>query len=149
MGISVTPVDSDDAVFVGITGVPSFETITAGDGHLVPKLPGGSYIFTAADVNTAGGLTLHSSYRGTGHPVNKLIVAAANTTAGELAATIPPKTIRVTDPPVTITPGGQGLALLTQFVAADFHEQDGIPIVASSRAEINSNGETFLTQPHH
>ncbi|SED77800.1 autotransporter passenger strand-loop-strand repeat-containing protein [Rhizobiales bacterium GAS188] len=149
MGISVTPVDSDDAVFVGITGVPRFETITAGDGHLVRKLPGGTYIFTAADVNTAGGLTLHSSYGGTGHPVNKLIVAAANTTAGELAATIPPKTITVTDPPATISPSYQSLALLNQFSAAGLREQDGIPIVASSRTEINPGAEAFLTQPHH
>jgi autotransporter passenger strand-loop-strand repeat protein len=148
MGISVTPADSDDAVFVGITGVPRFETITAGDGHLVPKLFGGTYIFTAADVNTAGGLTLHSSYGGTGHPVDKLIVAAANTTAGELAATIPPKTITVTDPPAIPQPN-QDLALLNQFSAAGFHEQDGLPILPSGRTEINSGAEAFLTQPHH
>ena len=61
----------------------------------------------------------------------------------------PARTITVTDPPATTTPSYQSLALLIQFVAAGFHEQNGIPIVASSRTEINSNGETFLIQPHH
>ena len=35
--ISVSPNDADDTVTVKISGVPSFDTITAGDGHVVAK----------------------------------------------------------------------------------------------------------------
>ena len=108
-----------------------------------------TYTFSAlpsADWNN--GLILHSTFAGKGHPTNPLTVTASNTTTGE-TSTAPVRTIAVTDPPATTTPTYQSLALLTQFVAAGFHEQEGIPIVASSRTEINSNGETFLTQPHH
>lgn len=61
----------------------------------------------------------------------------------------PARRITVTDPLATTTPSYQNLALLIQFVAAGFHEQNGIPLVATSRTAINSNGETFLIQPHH
>jgi len=44
---------------------------------------------------------------------------------------------------------GISLARLIQSVAVGFLEQNGILIVASSRMETNSNGETFLIQPHH
>ena len=81
-------------------------------------------------------------------PVNDLSVTATNSTAGESATSLP-QIITVTDPPATISQNYQGLALLNQFLAAGFHEQNGIPIVASSRTEINSSGEAFLTQPHH
>ena len=57
--ISVSPNDADDTVTVKISGVPSFDTITAGDGHAVAK-KGNSYAFTAADVQS--GLTLTSSF---------------------------------------------------------------------------------------
>jgi hypothetical protein len=47
--ISVMPNDGDDTLTVKISGVPSFDTITAGDGHVVSKKDG-TYTFTAADV---------------------------------------------------------------------------------------------------
>ena len=57
--ISVQPNDTDDTVSVKISGVPNYETITAGDGHIVSKKDG-SYTFTAADI--LSGLTLNSSF---------------------------------------------------------------------------------------
>jgi len=94
LGIKVASVDGDDNVLVTISGVPQgFETITADDGHAPVAQKGANYTFTAADVNN--GLTLHSTYRGGGHPVNPLTVTASNTTAGE-KATSAPQTITVT-----------------------------------------------------
>ena len=120
-------------------------------------LPGG--IGTTADsINNSGQIVGYSFANGTEHgflatqtnqhPTNPLTVTASNTTAGEFS-TAPAGTISGTDPPVTTTPSHQSLALLNQFVAAGLHEQNGIPIVANSRTEINSGGEAFLTQPHH
>jgi probable HAF family extracellular repeat protein len=116
---------------------------------------------TAASINNSGqivgsffgngtenGFLATQTLAGKGHPTNPLTVTASNTTAGE-SSTAPARTISVTDPPVTTTPSHQSLALLNQFVAAGLHEQNGIPIVANSRTEINSGGEAFLTQPHH
>ncbi len=167
MGISVTPADSDDNVSVTISGLPKFETITAGDGSAVAKR-NGSYTFTAADVNS--GLTLHSSYQGKGNRVNTLTVTATNTTFGE-TATSPPGTITVTDPPATISntnpdrtplkqalepspnpaPFNQFSALLDQFSAADFHnDRNGAgQMMASSPLQSGLEDLSFLTRPHH
>lgn len=87
-----------------------FETITADDGQPPVKKIGANYTFAAADVNN--GLTLHSSFRGTGHPVNALTVTATNSTVGE-SATSSPQTITVTDPPAPTPP------TLTSFTASD------------------------------
>jgi hypothetical protein len=157
MGITASPIDSDDKLSVTISGVPLFESITAPSGDVVTRQlvhgggKGDTYTFTVSNPTAGQGisnLTLSSSFPGKGHPVNTFTVTATNSTAGESAKSSP-QTITVTDPPATTTPSYQGLALLNQFVAAGFHEQDGMPIVASSRTEINSGAETFLTQPHH
>jgi hypothetical protein len=150
LGIVLTAVDSDDTLSVSISGVPGFESVTAAGATPTITKHGTTFTYTfnalpSADWNN--GLILHSTYPGKGHPTNPLTVTASNTTAGE-SSTAPARTISVTDPPATIAQNYQSLALLNQFMAAGFHEQDGIPIVASSRTEI-SNGETFLTQPHH
>ena len=57
--INVKANDTDDIVSIKISGVPSYDTITAGDAHIVAKM-GNSYTFTLADVQS--GLTLHSSF---------------------------------------------------------------------------------------
>jgi hypothetical protein len=62
------------------------------------------------------GLTLHSTYGGTGHPVNKLTLTASNTTGGEKISSVP-QTIKVTDPPATF---GVQIALLGQYAASSF-----------------------------
>jgi hypothetical protein len=125
LGIKVTPVDGDDTVLVMISGVPQgFESITADDGHAPVSHHGANYTFTAADVNA--GLTLHSTYRGGGHPVNQLTVTASNTTAGETAEATP-VSITITDLPTSSpacsSSGSKSLGdLIAQFGAKhDFH----------------------------
>jgi len=113
--ISVQSNDPDDTVSVKISGVPNYETITAGDGHAVSKKDG-SYIFTAADV--LSGLTLHSSFQikpdhddGREHDHThdhddngffsveaKLTVTALNSTHGEATAAFPQTITVVTTP---------------------------------------------------
>ncbi|UVO35209.1 hypothetical protein KUL72_27695 [Bradyrhizobium arachidis] len=144
LGITATPVDADDRLSVTISGVPSYEVITAPSGYSVSskKQSNGTYTWTITQ-GTAGtpltGLTLTSHYTGTGHPVATFTVTASNTTSGE-AATSAAQTMLVTDPPVG-TSGGllaswpQGLsvasaqdsgnvdrllALMDQFTAAGF-----------------------------
>ncbi len=127
--ISVSAVDSDDTISVNISGVPSYETITAGDGSSGAR-KGGNYTFAAADV--ASGLTLHSTYKGKGHPVATLTITATNTNAGE-SATSAAQTLSVTDPPSSSldvsdlisppssAPFGHAAALFDQFAAAGCH----------------------------
>ena len=99
LGVTATPADSDDAVSVTISGVPSYETISAPTGDSVAHQTGSS---TWTISSTAGvpitGLTLTSNYTGTGHPVAALSVTASNTTTGETASSAS-QTINVTDPP--------------------------------------------------
>lgn len=135
--IQVFQTSTSSPILTAVTETPSSGDLNA--GNTVTIAP-------SADWNN--GLIIHSAFAGKGLPTNPLTVTASNTTTGE-SSTASARTISVTDPPATTSPNYQGLALLNQFLAAGFHEQDGIPIVASSRTEINSGGEAFLTQPHH
>jgi uncharacterized protein YcsI (UPF0317 family) len=96
LSISETSSDSDDTLTLTIAGLTTYETIT--DKHDSTVFSGSSVTLTSAEVSS--GLTLHSSYTGTGHPVNTLTVTANNTTAGE-AVSSASQTITVTDPPLT------------------------------------------------
>jgi hypothetical protein len=70
---------------------------------------------------------LHSSYGGTGHPVNNLIVTASNTTSGEAASPVS-QTIVVTDPPVVASIPPQSILPTHPNVAmADFSSHGGAP----------------------
>jgi hypothetical protein len=165
LGIQVTSVDADDVVSVSISGLTSYETITDNLDQLV--FSGNSVTLSAAEVNS--GLTLHSSYGGTDHPVNNLIVTASNTKSGE-TATSAPQTIMVTDPPVTTvaaTPSylltghalNEGMqpaqlsrmaALFDQFMAAGFQRNPPgagqiIPVSLMNGGE----DQRFLTRPCH
>jgi len=100
--VSVTEFDSDDTASVTISGLTSYETVTDKLDNTV--FSGSTITLSAVEVNS--GLTLHSSYSGSGHPVNTVTVMATNTTAGEQATT-PAQTIRVTDPPANGSGGGQ------------------------------------------
>jgi hypothetical protein len=165
LGIQVTSVDADDVVSVSISGLTSYETITDNLDQLV--FNGNSVTLSAAEVNS--GLTLHSSYGGTDHPVNNLIVTASNTKSGE-TATSAPQTIMVTDPPVTTvaaTPSylltghalNEGMqpaqlsrmaALFDQFMAAGFQRNPPgagqiIPVSLMNGGE----DQRFLTRPCH
>jgi hypothetical protein len=148
LGITVTPVDSDDAISVKISGVPTYETITAPSGNTVTSSlqADGTNTWTIAEGTSAigkplAGLTLASHYTGTDHPVATFTVTASNTTAGE-TATSAAQTITVTDPPAMVSvrepsasTGGGSIAstteprqidhlvaLMDQFTAAGFNE---------------------------
>jgi hypothetical protein len=105
LGITATPIDSDDSLAVVIAGVLSYEAITAPSGDLVSKAlqSSGTYTWTISETSsTTGkpltGLTLASTYTGAGNHVAPLTVTASNTTRGETANS-PSQTIAVTDPP--------------------------------------------------
>ncbi len=93
--ITVAGFDPDDTVSVNISGLPKYEQIT--DNLDNKTFTGKSITLTAAEVNS--GLTLTSTYKGTGQPVATLTVTALNTTAGETSKSAP-QTITVTDPPL-------------------------------------------------
>jgi hypothetical protein len=164
LGITATPADSDDRVSVKITGLPSYETITAPAGDTVSRQFNAlslSYTSTITESAAAAGtpltgLALKSSYTGTGHPVANLTVTASNTTSGE-TATSASKTLKITDPPATTSsaspsrPGPiQLAALFDQLIAAGFQSQGAgaAHIVASSL--MTGAGEDFgsLSKPH-
>jgi len=163
LGITATPVDPDDRVSVKITGLPSYETITAPAGDTVSRqfnLVTLSYTYTITESAAAAGtpltgLTLTSHYTGTGHPVANLSVTASNTTSGE-TATSAAKTMKVTDPAATPSTSpssslNQVASLLDQFIAAGFQSQGngaGNVVVASSTNNIGQD-LVSLTQPHH
>jgi hypothetical protein len=144
LGITATPVDSDDQLSLSISGLPSYESITAPAGNTVTSSlqSNGTYTWTITEgASTTGqpltGLTLSSSYTGTDHPVATFTVTASNTTSGETAASAS-QTMTVTDPPADSSGGGavslpgptaigwpQGhidrlTALMDQFAAAGF-----------------------------
>ena len=122
--VEVTPADADDVVSVSISGLTSYETITDNLDQTI--FSGGSITLSAAEVNS--GLTLHSSYGGTGHPVNNLIVTASNTTSGE-AASPASQTIVVTDPPVIASSPPQSISPTTHptVAMANFSSHSGAP----------------------
>jgi hypothetical protein len=130
-------ISTSNPILTAVTETPSSGDLNA--GNTVTIAP-------SADWNN--GLILHSNYPGKGYPQNTLTVTASHMTTGE-SSTASAWTTGMTDPPATIRQNHQGLALLNQFLAAGFHEQDGIPMIVSSRTEINSGAEAFLTQPHH
>ncbi|WP_434721497.1 Ig-like domain-containing protein [Mesorhizobium sp. RIZ17] len=129
LGITATPVDSDDSVTLKIAGLPSYETISAPSGYHVSKALqlNGTYTWTITETSSTvgkpiSGLTLASSYKGTNHPVATLTVTASNSTAGETASA-PSRTMTVTDPPATTTnPTSNLLALFNQYAAWGFHD---------------------------
>ena len=83
---------------VTISGLTSYESVTDNLDHTTfSGGKSGSVTLTAAELNS--GLSLNSSYTGSGKPVNTLSVTASNTILGEMATTTAPQTITVTDPP--------------------------------------------------
>jgi hypothetical protein len=110
--VSVSGFDSDDKVSLTITGLPSFETITDAADNKV--FAGGSVTLTAAEVDS--GLTLHSTYGGSGHPVNTLTLTAVNTTANDGTAS-EAHIVTVTDPPSHV---GNAIGLLVNYMASTF-----------------------------
>ena len=151
LGIVIGAVDSDDSLSVSISGVPSFESVSAAGATPTVTQHGGLFTYTfnalpAAD--WSNGLVLDSTYGGKGHPVNPLTVTVSNTTVGE-ASTAPSKTISVTDPPATTTPNiAQTVALFTQWMAAGFGDNSNA-LVTSLEASNSLDQGLFLSTPHH
>jgi hypothetical protein len=119
LGIVVSALDSDDKLKVAISGVPSFETITAAGATATVTHQGSLSTYTfnslpAADWNN--GLVVNSTLT-SGHPTNVLTVQVSNTTTGETSATVS-TTISVTDPPASVDNGLQGTGSL---VSGTYH----------------------------
>ncbi len=177
LGITVTPVDSDDTISVKISGVPTYETVTAPSGNTVTGSlqADGTNTWTVTEgASTKGApltaLTLSSSYTGSDHPVATFTVTASNTTPGE-TATSAAQTITVTDPPAMTAGGGPSasprggtvasppnpgqidrlVALMDQFTAAGFHEdQTGAGAITSMSGSNGSHEDlAFLATAHH
>jgi hypothetical protein len=179
LGITATPVDSDDTISVKIAGVPTYETVTAPSGVTVTSglQADGTNTWTITEsASTTGApltaLTLSSSYTGSDHPVATFTVTASNTTPGE-TATSAAQTMTVTDPPamtpnggpsasptggaVASTPGSGQIdrlaALMDQFTAAGFHEvRTGAGAITSMFGSNASHEDlAFLATPrfHH
>jgi hypothetical protein len=174
LGITATPVDTDDRLSVKISGVPSYESITAPTGDTVTKQQqsNGTYTWTITEsTSKAGtaitGLSLTSHYRGTGHPVATLTVTASDITAGE-TATSASQTLAVTDPPATpmaefTSPGAGPLAssmpspayatlaaLFAQHLAAwSGSDALGMSQMAwTAPPQLDLDTGSFLTRPH-
>jgi hypothetical protein len=148
--ISVAAVDSDDMVSVKISGLKKYESITDNLDNITFRPRHGSVTLTAAEVNS--GLTLNSTYSGTGQPVNTLTVTATNSTAGE-TGTSAAQTITVTDPPANSSTNVDGVtaaALLAQFGAAGFQggTNSGGPVGAPPSQAPSTEDTLFLTKPH-
>jgi hypothetical protein len=170
MGITATPVDSDDTVSITIKGVPSYEKITAGPGETVTttKDPANTTTYKITSITPGAAitdLTLTSTYNKNKVVTNTFTVTASNTTSGEMATSLS-KTVTVTDPPILATNesiqgaasqetigGGappsldQAVALFTQFIAADSPDRNGTPIT-NALSQVVTNEEQFLAQPH-
>src|SRR5262249_44793669 len=101
LGIVISAVDSDDVISVAISGVPTFESVSAAGVTPTVTRQGSTFTYTfnalpAADWNN--GLVLSSTFPGKGHPTNPLTVAVSNITAGE-SFTSPVTTITRTPTP--------------------------------------------------
>jgi Bacterial Ig-like domain len=158
LGITATPVDSDDRVSVKVGGVPSYETITAPLGDSVShQSQGRTSTWTITQSASAAGtpltgLTLTSHYTGTGHPVANLSVSASDTTSGETATSFS-KTIAVTDPPTgtfASSPTVKHVAsLFDQFVSAAFVSDKSAGEVVPLHRHGGFEKSAFLSNPHH
>ncbi len=177
LGITATPVDSDDTISVKISGVPTYETVTAPGGNTVTSSlqADGTNTWTVTEGASTKGtpltaLTLSSSYTGSDHPIATFTVTASNTTSGE-TATSAAQTMTVIDPPAVTAGGGPSasprggtvastpnlgqidrlVALMDQFTAAGFHEdQTGLGAITSMFGSNGSHEDlAFLATPHH
>jgi hypothetical protein len=108
LGVILGAVDADDSLSVTISGVPSFESISAAGSIPVVTQNGTTSSYTFNGLPTSdwnNGLVVTSTYTGNGHPTNTLTVTVSNTTLGE-SATALAKTISVKDPPADTAMSG-------------------------------------------
>lgn len=144
LGISVSTTDKNDIVSVYIRGLPSYETITSNlDGQ---TFSGKNITLTAAQVE--GGLTLHSSYKGSGSPTATLSVTAIgkDPVSGAYASS-GTQTITVKDPPAS---GGwssqygggnnhsHSFALLSQSLAGGYQGRADSGQITTAASHVSS-----------
>ena len=163
MGITAKPVDNDDTVSITITGVPSYEKITAGPGEAVTtNIVKGLTTYTITSTTPGASitdLTLTSTYNKNKVVKNTFTVTASNTASGETATSLS-KTVTVTDPPILTTNQTNGgppsgppdldhmVALFNQYAAGGFPDHNATPIT-NPLSQVVTNDEQFLAQPHH
>ncbi len=157
LGIDVSTADKNDIVSVTIKGLPHYETITDGLGHVHR---GSNITLSAAEVES--GLTLKSSYRGTGSSSATLsVTATGRDPVTGTTATSPVQTITVVDPPVAAggwsppsSSGGQShdqsFALLSQALAGGLQSRPDLGAIASSTSSNVGHwlNQSILTRPH-
>jgi parallel beta-helix repeat protein len=147
MGVNVTVPMTGDMVNVTIAGLPSYETITdALDGK---TFAGSSVTLSAAEVDS--GLTLSSSYRGTGHPVATLTLTATNGAPwiGAAVAAAASQTLTVTDPPAQASASGSldlaSILFDSSMARWEHNSETGAALTANDRV----NTAAFeLLNPH-
>ena len=152
LGLSVKSSDPNDAVSVNIKGLPRYETITDNLDH--HTFWGKDITLTAAEVDS--GLTLHSYYWGSGHPVETLAATATakDPTTGAVT-TSATQTITVKDPPATTATSpshaDHSFALLNQYLAGGgFRGQVDHGQIATAASQVSSwLNESLLTRPQH
>jgi len=161
------PLDSDDRVSVKISGVPSYETITAPPGDSVThQAEGKTYTWTVTESASMAqtpltGIMLTSHYKGSGSPVAGLTVTAGDITSGETASS-PSQKLSVTDQPAAATRAassstGAGAvamsnntALFDQFAAGFHGDHSGVGQIASM-AQMQGGDQDHLnlsSSPH-
>jgi hypothetical protein len=144
LGISVTAPDSASDVTVTIKGLPRYESITDGLGD---RFHGSSITLTKEQVDS--GLTLTSTYRGTGHPVATLSISASDTVGG-VASTSASQSIVVTDPPAATSTATTGkVALLNQYIAGGFASEAQTAAMHFDAAARFGGHDSFLARPQH
>ena len=114
LGLSVTAPAASAATTVTIAGLPAYELITDKlDGK---SFAGTSITLTAAEVDS--GLTLKSTYTGTGHPTATLTITAKDTIAGVTSVSAA-KTLTVIDrrPPRSASLGPRPSSFRSQSIA--------------------------------
>ena len=162
MGITATPVDSDDIVSITIKGVPSYEKITAGPGETVTTSKGVGNTTTYTITSTTPGaaitdLTLTSTYNGKRSVTNTFTVTTSNKTSGE-TATSSSKNVVVTDPPILTANATNDMppsldhviALFSQSIAAGFSDQHQHGMLnTNALSQVVTNEEQFLARPQH
>lgn len=158
LGIKVSTTDKNDIVSVYIRGLPSYETITSNlDGQI---FSGKNITLTAAQVE--GGLTLHSSYKGSSSPTATLSVTAIgkDPVSGAYASS-GTQTITVKDPPASVgwsSPYGGGnshnhshsFALLSQSLAGGYQGRADSGQITTAASQVSSwLNQSLLSRPYH
>ena len=118
LGISETPVNPNDTVTVGISGIPSDATLSDSNGDTLTVV-GGNITLTAAEL---AGLTLHAG------DTNAVLTVTASNAAGGTSA---PQTIGL-----TVTSAAPTLTIANHTLTAN---EDGTVALGISETPVNPN----------